>query len=80
MHRHQKTKKHDEIRNTKEDNDWVKTVKEKKDDRCVIFTADQHRNSPHLFRLKIAFHLNLTRTTELHFVIGVIKHIILFII
>ena len=30
MHRHQKTKKHDEIRNTKEDNDWVKTVKEKK--------------------------------------------------
>lgn len=37
-----KTKNIDEVRNTKEYNDWVKNVKARDDEHCVLCGADQH--------------------------------------
>ena len=75
-----KTKNIDEVRNTKECKDWVKTVKARDNEKCVLCAADQHLEAHHVFSLRIAFLFALTRIMELRFVTGVIRSIMRFII
>ena len=47
-----KSKSIDEVRNTKEYKDWVKSIKERDNECCVLCWADQHLEAHHVFSFK----------------------------
>lgn len=56
-----KSKNIDEVRNTKEYKDWVKSIKERDNEECVLCGADQHLEAHHVFSFKnfVPLRLNL---------------------
>ena len=47
-----KSKNIDEVRNTKEYKDWVKSIKERDNECCVLCGANQHLEANHVFSFK----------------------------
>ena len=54
-----KSKNIDEVRNTKEYKDWVKKVKTRDGEKCVLCGANQHLESHHVFSFKNCIPLRL---------------------
>ena len=47
-----KSKSIDEVRNAKEYKDWVKSIKERDNECCVLCGANQHLEAHHVFSFK----------------------------
>ena len=54
-----KSKNIDEVRNTKEYKDWVKEVKTRDGEKCVLCGAGQHLEAHHVFSFKNCVSLRL---------------------
>ena len=75
-----KSKSIDEVRNTKEYKDWVKSIKERDDECCVLCGANQHLEAHHIFSFKNFVPLRLEPDNGITLAMRVIKSIMPFTI
>ena len=75
-----KSKNIDEVRNTKEYKDWVKYIKERDNECCVLCGADQHLEAHHVFSFKNFVPLRLNLDNGITLAMRVIKCIMPFTI